>query len=661
MSIDLANLPTWFSQRPKWLQDAARRLFQAGELTTSDLTELVILCKREAGIKLEKRPELVSLPSSTKAFGVTETSSSLRLNAIADVKGINALSPRNPLELGEEAFTIVYGSNGSGKSGYIRILKHMCGGRGTRPLQGNVFEPPLEDKSCRVCYTPGTEKKEIVWTPTLGVRADLRSVSLYDNDCAHVYVNNENEVAYEPTLLGHFRKLVEACQAVDEALAVEIAKKASSKPLLPAEYTSTKSGKWFNECNRSTAPAVVDAHCCWTEEQELELNALSQRLSEAHPADKAKALRKMIGHLNDLKRMFTIITAQLTDDAFSTLQTMRQITRTKRQAAQVDAKKVFENVPLTGVASESWRLLWEKARAYSELEAYKGASFPFVGDGARCVLCHQSLDADAKKRARAFEGYVNGALEAEAKEADNALSSLLESLTEVPPREQTNQSLDLSGITEPEARERIHDYAVMLKTRQAGFRTYNDPADLPPMPIDDVLAELQERESAIDSAAMAFDEDAKTDKKTELQEQVRQLAAQKWLFQQRTAIVAEIARLQDIYLYEQAKRLANTRALSDKKASLAETLITTAFTKRFEDELKASRGIRTSRRNSKNQNDQGAGLAPDCAQKHQVLRQDGRRFERWRIARSFSRGVSCRCSNERSLHPIRFRRSDFIS
>ena len=270
MSIDLGNLATWFSERPKWLQDAARRLFQAGELTGADRAELVILCKREAGINVPEFPALVAAPISAQALSVAETSSSLRLNAIADVKGINALSPRNPLELGAETFTIVYGSNGSGKSGYIRILKHICGGKGTKPLQGNVFETPHAEKSCRVRYTLGTDKREFLWTPDLGVHAELRGVSLYDNDCALVYVNNENEVAYEPTLLANFRKLVEACQALDNILAEDIAKKVSAKPLLPPDYALTVCGKWFSNLTRATAGSAVDAHCSWNDEFERE-------------------------------------------------------------------------------------------------------------------------------------------------------------------------------------------------------------------------------------------------------------------------------------------------------------------------------------------------------------------------------------------------------
>ncbi len=587
MSIDLGNLATWFSERPKWLQDAARRLFQAGELTGADRAELVILCKREAGINVPEFPALVAAPISAQALSVAETSSSLRLNAIADVKGINALSPRNPLELGAETFTIVYGSNGSGKSGYIRILKHICGGKGTKPLQGNVFETPHAEKSCRVRYTLGTDKREFLWTPDLGVHAELRGVSLYDNDCALVYVNNENEVAYEPTLLANFRKLVEACQALDNILAEDIAKKVSAKPLLPPDYALTVCGKWFSNLTRATAGSAVDAHCSWNDEFERELITLNQRVSEAHPADKAKALRKTRGHLAELRALLTTLGTQLSDEAFSRLGNCRQTAATKRRAAHDDARRVFENAPLTGVASESWALLWEKARAYSELEAYNGLTFPFVGDGARCVLCHQPLADDAKERMSAFEAYVKGTLEADAKLAEDALSSLVDSIKEVPSADDLSQKLDLAEIAQAEERERIHDYAAQLRTRHDSFLRAADPTDLAPMPANNVLTELQESESRLEKVAAAFDEDAKADRKIELQNKVRELNARKWLSQQKPAVVAEIARLQEVHLLEQAKRLASTKALSEKKTSLAEALITAAFTKRFEDELRA--------------------------------------------------------------------------
>jgi hypothetical protein len=223
MSVDTAELERWFKERPQWLQDAARRLFQTGIVTTDDLNELLVLCKREVGITIEGHEELKPFPIPAASFNLPDAAITLKLDAISEVKGINALAPRKGLEFGLEPIVIIYGATGSGKSGYIRLLKHACGGKGLGILYGDVFAAAPQAKSCKISYSLGTTKKDVQWTPTVGVHHELRTVSLYDTDCAHVYVNNESEVAYEPPLLSYFRKLVEVCEKVDGMLAAEIA------------------------------------------------------------------------------------------------------------------------------------------------------------------------------------------------------------------------------------------------------------------------------------------------------------------------------------------------------------------------------------------------------------------------------------------------------
>ena len=585
MSIDPADLQNWFSDRPKWLQDAARRLFQAGQLSTDDLSVLLILCKREAGITVEGHADITARPIPAVAFNVADTHESLCLNAISNITAINALSPRKPLTLDRERLTIIFGSNGSGKSGYIRALKHMCGGRGTKQLHRNVFERTSDSQSCTVGYTLGKAKKELVWSPTNGMHSDLRNLAVYDNDCAQVYVNEENEVAYEPTLLSHFRKLVEACEQISAVLTHEESTKVSSKPSLPPEYASTLCGKWFSQLAYSTDAAAVSARCSWSDDQERQLIGLNQRLAEARPAEKAKTLWRTKQRLADLRTTFNTLRSQLGDEAYSALSACREMARARRQAATVDATRVFENAPLTGVASESWRLLWDAARAFSEHEAYKEAAFPFIDNGARCVLCQQSLGDGAKQRFSAFEAYVRGTLEAAAAEAEKRLASLLSAIRAVPETAELDEQQDGAGISEVEIRQRIHAYNLALKARRDTFLNAANSSELAPMPADEVSSELDRRESECHNTATAYDEDAKTDRKKQLQEQQVELASRKWLSQQKTAVLTEIGRLKEIQLLSQARKLANTRALSDKKSILADALITAAFIKRFEDEL----------------------------------------------------------------------------
>ena len=129
-----ADLRGWFRERPLWLQEAARRLIQKTTLSEQDIADLVQFCQQEAS-GTAKNPNFAFSPGAFPASS-TET---LRLCAIADVEGVNLLAPRKPLDFGIENLVIVFGSNGSGKSGYVRILKHACGARCPGTLHGNIF------------------------------------------------------------------------------------------------------------------------------------------------------------------------------------------------------------------------------------------------------------------------------------------------------------------------------------------------------------------------------------------------------------------------------------------------------------------------------------------------------------------------------------------
>jgi energy-coupling factor transporter ATP-binding protein EcfA2 len=586
MSVDAAELEKWFKERPQWLQDAARRLFQTGVVTAGDLEESLVLCKREAGIIIDGFESLKPQRVPAAAFNVIDPAITLRLEVISEIKGINALAPRKGLEFGDEPIVVVYGANGSGKSGYIRVLKHACGGRGLGTLHGDVFATVQQAKSCKINYSLGTVKKDVEWTPAVGVHSDLRALALYDTDCAHVFVNNESEVTYEPPLLSYFRILVEVCEKVDAKLAAEITAKATSKPALPPEYVLTVGGIWFGKINWQTSEADIAAKCEWNDTLEANLDSLNQRVAEANPADKAKTLRKTKGHLSDFSAALKAFANGLNEKAFTALSAARAAAKAKRQAAEVDVKRAFEKPLLGGIGSESWRLLWEQARLYSESEAYKEKPFPYVEADALCVLCQQPLNEAAKQRFSRFDAFVKSGLETEAAAAEKQVADIVHGKKEVPIGDDLDAKLDLAGVSDEPTRQKVRTYCEVISKRRASFLSASSAAELTELPSNDAIEALAGIEEKCETDAKAFDEDAKGGKKVELQKTIRELSAQKWLSQQKAAICIEVERLKAIHLLDEARRLANTTALSSKKSTLADVLVTAAFKKRFETELK---------------------------------------------------------------------------
>ena len=218
MSEKSESLSKWFSkpERPKWLQIAADRLFRQYELTDDDVSEFAKKCQQEADGELSETPP----PFPTTAFSRGKAVA-LRLCAIKDVKGINALAPKKPLEFGESEsksnITIVYGDNGSGKSGYVRLLKHVCGARDPGILHPNVYKSDSTEQKACISFEKDGKSGTHTWSGQ-GVCDDLKSVDIFDTSCGKAFVSSPEEVSYEPPELPFFSKLIRLCDDVKESL-----------------------------------------------------------------------------------------------------------------------------------------------------------------------------------------------------------------------------------------------------------------------------------------------------------------------------------------------------------------------------------------------------------------------------------------------------------
>jgi len=583
----LNQLEIWFAGRPLWLQDAARRIIEKGAIDADDLDELTVLCKQEAGVSIPTPPEIKARPIPEGALGVHEKPVMLWLEEISNVRGINALSPRNPLKLSEAPLTIIYGTTGSGKSGYVRILKHACGARKPGTLHGNVFDNNETDQGCTFKVKLGKTITDIPWSPDMGVLNDMRTIEVYDTDCAHVYLTEENEVAYEPWVLSLFTQLTAVCTRISQTLKTEIDFSFPKILLLPSEFQGTNSASWYSGVSSRTTQKDIDKRCLWTPRIKNTLTRLNGRLSEPDPAKQAQQLRTTKNNRLTLHDELKKIRDKLSDEKCNEYIEAKKKAVLKRKAADEDAKKVFEKAPLEGVGSESWRLLWEQARTYSENIAYTGIDFPNISEEARCVLCQQLLEKEAKQRFESFEDFVKGELQKAASKAETRANTIKENIEDILSAENLKLYLDSAGITDDEERETYIEFHKSIMKRKDALLKADSLSDVAELPDETLLKSLKSHCKAMEKRALIFDKDAKSQDRSVLRGHFKELGARKWLSAQKSKIEEEVSRLIHINALNKARKSTNPQVLSVKKSSLSDVLISPAFIKRFEDELKA--------------------------------------------------------------------------
>jgi hypothetical protein len=122
------NLLEWSEQLPDWQRDALRRIAISGHLSDPEKTAILARLKRAHGIVFGGDHECVALGASDLPADAGGTNPTI-LVGIGPVRHVDQLATDQELQFALRGITLVYGDNGSGKSGYARIAKKLCHAR----------------------------------------------------------------------------------------------------------------------------------------------------------------------------------------------------------------------------------------------------------------------------------------------------------------------------------------------------------------------------------------------------------------------------------------------------------------------------------------------------------------------------------------------------
>lgn len=573
------DIRSWLRDRPDWQQQAAEMLLVSGSVSDADIHTLAERLKTLEGQQATRGRAFASLGPATAS------SVELHLVEIGDVSGIENLSPRTPLAFGDGKLSVIYGHNGSGKSGYTRLLKKICGKPRATELKANVFLAPPEVRKCRVSYRVDGQLRQIEW-PANGAPIDeLRPVDIFDTDIADFYLTEETSIAYVPPAVALFEALATVCDRIKEHLVREQSALASTLPALPSEYSVTAAGKTYRSLGPQTSDTEVEQLTRWSAKDQQNVAAISERLNVADPSALARTKRGQKTQIDELVALLRSAASAYSEPGLAAIRAARAETLAKRQIASEAAQ--VNSAELGAVGSPTWRAMWRVAREYSQL-AYPGRDYPAAEDGDRCVLCHQVLDAQARARLGEFEAFVQGALEAEASTAENRFRELLTALPSALTPDQITRRCQAAALQEESwGRELREFWGQVAESSRAMLADESDaPANPVPMP-ERILAVLDQRAEALKREAAQHELDAQGFDRAQATKNKLELEARRWMSQQSEAIRSEVARQRKLAQYEDWKRLANPRAISNQASEIAEQVITQAFVDRFNRELAA--------------------------------------------------------------------------
>lgn len=574
----------WLNTRPKWLQTAARLMIDSKRRPNdAETDELVRLCKLEA--KGVTDPGFLTVVPGTLSEAANKPM--LRIDEILEVHGLNAIKAGAKLPMGSSNLTVVYGQNGTGKSGYARLLKQICGSRSKDEIRSNVFDPtPTE---CRAQFKISVDGKEdlVHWDVPSGPHVALRHAQVFDTKSAQLYMG-QTEACYEPSRMKFVSALIATADSV--RLKLEAEKEALTKalPVIPEKLKGTAEAKWLIGLKSTTSPATIDKECLYSEALDRERIDSEGLLAEKDIAGRLQAIGKEKTALASIEKTMKSLLDGLSEEAALELSQLKKNAVQARKTSEEAATAVFGKAELEGVGSTTWQQMWEQARAYSIAMAYPQEAFPNTSADARCVLCHQQLDAAAKTRMAEFEGFVTHGLETAAKAAETGFNERKARLPVLPSQAGWVVQVSTLGFEEADA---IATFG-QLKARSEHIGLGQQTADVQAFDWTRINAAIKKKSEALNEEEQSLSALQKDEHRQKMQHRVLQLQMKQWLSQNKASILAEKARLTSVAELEKARTSASTSQLTIKKNDLGKTELNAGYQARFIDELSQLGGKR---------------------------------------------------------------------
>lgn len=567
----------WSKDRPAWQREVMRRTAAGDLLSDADYDQLVDDILKALDTGSETAFGLEHLPKATAE------DPPVRLVSIAKLEHVNALASEQPLTFELNGLTIVYGDNGSGKSGYARLLKRIARARHQEEVLSDVFrDTTLEKPTAILSVRIGGKDESLPWPDS--TPPELQRMLFYDSACGNAYIATESDFPYRPSALVVMDGLINACVAVRTRIDIKLDENGRSStaiPIVPDELKNTDGGRYLSQLSGSASLDTLDGLITRFDASSETIDDLKNEEAHLRSADTSKErqrLTRQAEKLDALHKHLEKIHSVLGNDGLAALQELRNKLKALNEAASLLARS-FELEPLPGVGSSPWKVLWESATRFSKEYAYPEQSFPVVDDDSRCVLCQQELDAEGRDRLSRFEKFVKDDTQVQLDEARIYHDAQVERVTNlsVSPEAVVSDQRDLEATHA----DLIVETRVLLdRYQEARDQTRDAFAGAGPLPLLGIepattLTRLTRASTAAREMAVGLSNPdivqqrlATTTAKRqefELLQQIKNL---------RESIVKEIARRKEREALEAAKTAAATGPITKKILELSEESIT---------------------------------------------------------------------------------------
>ncbi len=565
---------------------------QEGSAISEEIVErLADDCIRENNeYNTEKKTKVLDTSDYSNFESHGEEQLAISLKKIYDIININKLSKDACLELNSKGLNIVYGNNASGKTGYVRILKKIASSCDKRTrIIPNIYQKE-NNIEAKIDYLIGDKQSSFKLTPNCEKNRQLQYIKIFDNACHYTLLNDKNDIIYTPLELDKLHGLIDLVKRVRNSLDKKITnlKKSLNFPTQSFEFRESKICKKITDVIEKQNKIDLSDFIGFQPDVLKEKEQEKAKIIITKPED-IKNLEIEKTEFEGFLEKINNILETLKEDNLNKIDELLAESQKYSMTLEEWAVNNFKDFCFNNVTNEFWYSLWEKAKNFSENIAYPEENFPVLDTDAKCVLCQQKLDSEAKKRFQKF-------IELESKRNQNKKSNSTDRLTSLKMKidklvldpssyKSILQKITIKNDSYGEELVQFYKNARELKNQTMQY-IENQNNNRPEMPLNISIEPINDIISRLSNEIAEKKKNNPAEKIEKLEQEINELKAEEWCDRNIVLIEKEMDISTKISEIEKAKKDTDTTAITNK---IKDVVTKTAFKivhKRFKTELR---------------------------------------------------------------------------
>lgn len=408
-------LSNWANGSDEWTRFIVRQVLASGRPLGADAQERAYaLFRQEKALDARQFPTEEPLVLIEREDEALEP---LALTSLSHVEGVNALEAGGVIEP-HEGLTILFGENGTGKTGYSRIFKALAASRTADEILSDISVAAPQPQSATIGYSLGAETKTYVWTGQRGV-APFTRMSIFDSPSVSFHVDDDLEYVYVPAALALFNHVAAGIKSVQSQVDASIAELRSRSTALLSRFGRTATVYPLIETlGASTDLEDLKAKADFGADVETRIGELRRTVAALEADTISAEITALARTERALKQAAALATtvADFDGNAFSA-------ERDKLSDLQNDYRMfraaLFEAADLPAEPDDTWNGFVQAGERYKAHLADLD-----VHDADRCLYCRQPLVGAAAALVGKYSEYLEDAIANEITASQSRLAAL---------------------------------------------------------------------------------------------------------------------------------------------------------------------------------------------------------------------------------------------